>query len=469
MVFAHLVFLYLFLPINLILYYASSNKLYRNLLLTAFSFFFYAWGEPVWILLLLGSSTVDWLIGLYIDKHKGTSKAKAGIVFSVIVNISLLVVFKYSGFLYENINALFGTSLSIPTFTLPIGISFFTFQSLSYTIDLYRNEVPVQKSLSKFYMYVSLYPQLVAGPIVRYQHVVHEIDERKFNIKDMSSGIHRFCIGLFKKVCIANVAAEFVGKYMDGDLSQLTTGEAWFGLLMFSVQIYFDFSGYSDMAIGLGRLFGFHFHENFNYPYIAKSATEFWRRWHISLGSFFRDYVYIPLGGNKKFGIRNLFIVWFLTGLWHGASWNFILWGLYFGVLIWIERLFLMKVLTAAGRMFSHLYLLIVAVIGWGLFYFDNMSRLQQFFSMLFGQSAQGHWNVKLEVVLQENMFWLILAIVLCMPVYKYANRMFKKFLTKRNVNWMWFLSTGFNYALLLLATAMLAGKSYNPFIYFRF
>jgi alginate O-acetyltransferase complex protein AlgI len=223
------------------------------------------------------------------------------------------------------------------------------------------------------------------------------------------------------------------------------------------------------MAIGLGRLFGFHFHENFNYPYIAKSATEFWRRWHISLGSFFRDYVYIPLGGNKKFGIRNLFIVWFLTGLWHGASWNFILWGLYFGVLIWIERLFLMKVLAAAGRIFSHMYLLIVAVIGWGLFYFDNMSSLQQFFSMLFGQSTQGHWNVKLEVVLQENMFWLVLAIILCMPVYKYVNRMFKKFLTKRNVNWIWFLSTGFNYALLLLATAMLAGKSYNPFIYFRF
>ncbi len=269
MVFASLIFLYIFLPLNLALYYITKKANFRNLILTLFSFVFYAWGEPVWILLLLFSSTIDWLNALYVAKHRGTKKAKTGIVISVIFNIGLLVAFKYSGFIYENINALFGTHLEIPSFTLPIGISFYTFQSLSYVIDVYKGEVVAQKNIMKFYMFVSLYHQLVAGPIVRYQHIMHEIDNRKFNIKDISSGIHRFCIGLFKKVCIANVAAEFVAKYMDGDIGALTTGEAWFGVIMFSTQIYFDFSGYSDMAIGLGKMFGFHYHENFNYPYTA--------------------------------------------------------------------------------------------------------------------------------------------------------------------------------------------------------
>jgi alginate O-acetyltransferase complex protein AlgI len=303
---------------------------------------------------------------------------------------------------------------------------------------------------------------------VRYQHIMHEIDNRKFNIKDISSGIHRFCIGLFKKVCIANVAAEFVAKYMDGDIGALTTGEAWFGVIMFSTQIYFDFSGYSDMAIGLGKMFGFHYHENFNYPYTANSATDFWRRWHISLGTFFRDYIYIPLGGNKKWQIRNLFVVWFLTGLWHGASWNFIFWGLYFGVLIYIEKIFLMKILNKV-RPLAHLYLIFIAIIGWALFYFTDFSRLQHFLSMMFGAHSNGFWSIQLGLALQENVFWLIIAMILCLPVYKWVNRRFKKMLTRDNFNWMWMLSTGFNFAMLLLSTAMLAGKSYNPFIYYRF
>ncbi|MFM2018626.1 MAG: hypothetical protein RL007_2282 [Bacteroidota bacterium] len=468
MVFASLIFLYIFLPLNLALYYITKKANFRNLILTLFSFVFYAWGEPVWILLLLFSSTVDWLNALYVAKHRGTKKAKTGIVISVIFNIGLLVAFKYSGFIYENINALFGTNLAIPAFTLPIGISFYTFQSLSYVIDVYKGEVVAQKNIMKFYMFVSLYHQLVAGPIVRYQHIMHEIDNRKFNIKDISSGIHRFCIGLFKKVCIANVAAEFVAKYMDGDIGALTTGEAWFGVIMFSTQIYFDFSGYSDMAIGLGKMFGFHYHENFNYPYTANSATDFWRRWHISLGTFFRDYIYIPLGGNKKWQIRNLFVVWFLTGLWHGASWNFIFWGLYFGILIYIEKIFLMKILNKV-RPLAHLYLIFIAIIGWALFYFTDFSRLQHFLSMMFGAHSNGFWSIQLGLALQENVFWLIIAMILCLPVYKWTNKRFKKMLTRDNFNWMWMLSTGFNFAMLLLSTAMLAGKSYNPFIYYRF
>ncbi|NUM71981.1 MAG: MBOAT family protein [Ignavibacteriaceae bacterium] len=276
---------------------------------------------------------------MYVAKHRGTKKAKTGIVVSVIFNIGLLVAFKYSGFIYENINALFGTNLEIPSFTLPIGISFYTFQSLSYVIDVYKGEVVAQKNIMKFYMFVSLYHQLVAGPIVRYQHIMHEIDNRKFNIKDISSGIHRFCIGLFKKVCIANVAAEFVAKYMDGDIGALTTGEAWFGVIMFSTQIYFDFSGYSDMAIGLGKMFGFHYHENFNYPYTANSATDFWRRWHITLYVWLKNYLFDPL--TLKF--RNLgttgillavMITFLLSGFWHGASITFIIWGLIHGTAI---------------------------------------------------------------------------------------------------------------------------------------
>lgn len=468
MVFASLIFLYIFLPLNLALYYITKKANYRNLILTLFSFVFYAWGEPVWVFLLLFSCSVDYLNALYIQKHKGTKKAKFGIVSSVIFNIGLLILFKYCGFLYENLNSLFGWHLTIPSFTLPIGISFYTFQSVSYVIDVYRGEVPAQRSLMKFLMFVSLYHQLVAGPIVRYSHIAHEIDNRKFNIKDISSGIHRFCIGLFKKVCIANVAAEYVKKYMEGDISSLTTGEAWIGIIMFSIQIYFDFSGYSDMAIGLGKMFGFHYYENFNYPYIANSATDFWRRWHISLGTFFRDYIYIPLGGNKKSAIRNLFIVWFLTGLWHGASWNFICWGLYFGVLIYIERLFLMKILNKV-KLLAHIYLLFVAVIGWALFYFTDFNKLLDYLSIMFGNTTNAGWSLQLNLVLQENVFWLIIALILCMPVYRWVNNKFKRMLNRDNFSWMWMLSTGFNFALLILSTAMLAGKSYNPFIYYRF
>lgn len=470
MVFASLTFLCVFLPINLILYYAYNNNTYRNIILTIFSMIFYAWGEPVWVTLLFFSALIDYCNGLWVERKRGTPWAKAGVVSSVVLNLALLVGFKYSGFIYENINAIFGTNFTVPKIALPVGISFYTFQTISYVIDVYRDGVKAQRSFGKFLMFVSLYHQLVAGPIVRYTHIAHEIDHRKFSWVDMGAGIHRFCIGLFKKVAIANVAYEFVKKYLEeGNLADLSVGEAWFGIIMFSIQIYFDFSGYSDMAIGLGRMFGFHYHENFNYPYIARSATEFWRRWHISLGTFFRDYVYIPLGGNRKNGIFNLFVVWGLTGMWHGASWNFILWGLYFGVLIFIERLFLLKIIEKIPAFFGHIYLLFVAVLGWALFYFTDFSKLLLFFQILFGATSSPLWNYELTFALQENAIWLIVAFTLCMPVYMWVGTWLAKQMKYSTKLYPWVISVGFQFLLLFLSIAMLVGSSYNPFIYYRF
>jgi len=469
MVFASLTFLCFFLPINLILYYAFSNNTYRNVTLTIFSFVFYAWGEPVWVSLLVFSALVDYLNGLWVERTRGTPWAKAGVISSVLINLALLIGFKYSGFIYENINFLFGTNLKVPKIDLPIGISFYTFQTISYVIDVYRDGVKAQKSFHKFLMYVSLYPQLVAGPIVRYAHVANEIDNRKFSWIELGAGIHRFCIGLFKKVAIANVAGELSSKYLDTNLNDISTGEAWFGIILYSLQIYFDFSGYSDMAIGLGRMFGFHYHENFNYPYISKSATEFWRRWHISLGSFFRDYVYIPLGGNKRNYYRNLFVVWALTGAWHGASWNFVLWGLYFGFLIAMERLFLLNFLQKIPAFFAHVYLLLVAVLGWALFYFTDFSRLQHFFKILFANASNPLWNYELLLVLQENAIWLLLTFLICTPIYlKVGTWLAHKMKYSRQL-YPWVVAIAFQFILLFLSVAMLVGSTYNPFIYYRF
>ncbi len=472
MVFASLFFLYFFLPLNLILYYISKNKVYRNSLLTIFSFFFYAWGEPVWIILLFLSASLDYFNGQLVERFRGTSKAKLGVVLSVVLNLGLLAVFKYSGFIYDNLNALFGLNLKPPAFNLPIGISFYTFQTISYVIDVYRNEVKAEKSYLRFLMFVSLYHQLVAGPIVRYAHIAHEIAARKFNIKDISEGIFRFCIGLFKKVFFSNIAAAFVFKYMDNTpFNELNTGESWFGLIMFSLHIYFDFSGYSDMAIGLGKMFGFHYHENFNYPYIARSASEFWRRWHISLGTFFKDYLYIPLGGNRTHLYRNLLIVWFLTGLWHGASWNFVLWGLYFGFLIMIERLFLQNFLKKLPVFISHVYLIFAAVMGWLLFYFTNLSRMWDYLKIMFGAGLQENNYTGLWQDIQQNIFWIIAAFVLCMPVFPKINELLKKKSQNRQIPVINYntLQIVLGIILLLISTAFLVGNTYNPFIYFRF
>jgi alginate O-acetyltransferase complex protein AlgI len=469
MVFASLIFLFVFLPLNLVLYYSWGNKEYRNWLLVIFSFFFYSWGEPVWIILMIISASVDYINALVIERFRGTHWAKIGLVSCLIVNLGLLAIFKYSAFLYENLNAIFGLQLTVPSFSLPIGISFYTFQTISYVIDVYRDEVKAQHSYMKFMLFVSLYHQLVAGPIVRYVHIAHEIDNRQVDLNDISAGVNRFCQGLFKKVFFANVAGELAKPYLDGNLDALSVGGSWFGLLMFTFQIYFDFSGYSDMAIGLGRMFGFHYHENFNHPYTARSATDFWRRWHISLGTFFRDYLYIPLGGNKINMYRNLFIVWFLTGLWHGASWNFILWGLYFGVLIALERVFLSKLLERLPRLVSHSYLLIAAVIGWAIFYFTDLSRLTSFFSVMFATGNNNFWDVALSIQVKANLFWMLLAIIFCMPVKNFLKLRSEQYLTPKQLQIVPYAHTLLNVGMLVVSVAFLVGKSYNPFLYFRF
>jgi len=471
MVFASLPFLTIFLPLQLVLYYALGNKTYRNILLILFSLLFYAWGEPIWIVLLFISSAIDFCNGLWIERFRGTGWDKLGLVSSVIMNLSLLAAFKYNVFIYENVNFLFSLNMKAPIYDLPIGISFYTFQTISYSIDVYRGEVKAQRDPFRFLLFVSLFHQLVAGPIVRYSHIAHEINERKENAYDISQGILRFCIGLFKKVFIANTAGQLAASYLDADLSTLSMGEAWFGIIMFSIQIYFDFSGYSDMAIGLGRTVGFHYFENFNYPYIAKSATDFWRRWHISLGTFFRDYVYIPMGGNKKGQLRayfNLFVVWALTGLWHGASWNFVLWGLYFGILIMIERLFLSRIIKAAP-LFGHIYLLLAVIFGWTLFYFVNTERLLHFLSIMVGVSGNALWSFKLNLLLQKHVFWLLLTVLLCLPIYPIFAKWFETIVRERAPLLYFIALVIIQIVLLFLSITLLVGDSYNPFIYYRF
>jgi alginate O-acetyltransferase complex protein AlgI len=477
MVFASLLFLFIFLPLNLIFYYSNKNPMWRNWVLIMFSMAFYGWGEPIWITLLILSSTFDWANSLFIQKHRGTKWAKVGVVVTLIFNLGLLATFKYDVFLVNQVNSIFGTSFTAPGYALPIGISFYTFHTISYVVDVYRGTINAQKNFPKFLMYVSIYSSLVAGPIIRYAHVEKEINGRKETLRDFSLGLSRFCIGLFKKVIIANVAAEIARKYMGdmgrghtlsfADLASLSSLEAWVGLIMFAIQIYFDFSGYSDMAIGLGRMFGFHFRENFNYPYISKSIGEFWRRWHISLGSVFRDYVYIPLGGNKKRVYLNLFIVWFLTGMWHGPSWNFIFWGLYFFIFISLERAFLLKWLEKIPAFFSHVYALLIIIPGWVIFYFTDTNILIAYVKKLFSFSAGPNGNMEVMNTLTSHLFWFILAIILCMPVYHKVMGWIEK--KKSRITWADSLTIGFNVFLLFICVAQLVGKSYNPFIYFRF
>ncbi len=472
MVFASLIFLYVFLPLNLLSYFALRRPSHRNALLIAFSLAFYAWGEPIWIALLIGSAAVDYAHGRIIEATRGRGIwPKLALGSSLVINLGLLGLFKYGAFVGGALDDLLSTSLAVPKFALPIGISFYTFQTISYVVDVYRGELPAQRSFFKFLLFVSLFHQLVAGPIVRYAHIAHEIDNRQHTLADASAGVTRFCVGLFKKVCIANVAGALVLQTMARDPGQLSVAEGWFGLVMFSLQIYFDFSGYSDMAIGLGLIFGFHYHENFDHPYVARSASEFWRRWHISLGTFFRDYVYIPLGGNRHRPYRNLLIVWALTGLWHGASWNFVLWGLYFGVLIVLERLVLQRLLTALPAAIGHVYLLFAVVVGWALFYFEDLDRLHAFMRLLFGASEQPGYDPALGSMVQANALWLVLALLLCVPLAPIMIR--ARAMTSRWRAGSDFVGgvtlAAFNLGLLLVATAMLVGRTYNPFLYFRF
>lgn len=472
MVFSNLFFIYLFLPLNLILYYAVPNKTWKNVVLLLFSLFFYSWGEPVWVFLLMLTAFLDYTWAKCIEYFNLTGqqrRKKMALIASLVFDLGMLGVFKYSGFVVENINLLTGLSLPVPQIALPIGISFYTFQTISYVLDVYRGQVAAQKRYYKYLMYLSSYHQLVAGPIVRYSDVAAEIENRTVSAQDFSEGITRFCLGLTKKVVVANVAGSLAGNYLDADLASLSVAGAWFGVLLYTLQIYYDFSAYSDMAIGLGRMFGFHYHQNFNYPYIAKSVTEFWRRWHISLSSFFRDYVYIPLGGKYRHQIFNICVVWFLTGLWHGASWNFILWGVFYGALLIVEKLGLLKVLEKIPSVFSHLYLLFLTLIGWTIFYTTDLGKLGGYFGVMFGLSGNALSDPQLSITFMNNLFWLIAAVLFCMPITQLVKRWAQAQRSEGVRAGISIVNAIMNVMLLFVCTAMLVGDSYNPFLYFRF
>ena len=472
MVFSNLFFIYLFLPLNLILYYAVPNKTWKNVVLLLFSLFFYFWGEPVWVFLLMLTAFLDYTWAKCIEYFNLTGqqrRKKIALIASLVFDLGMLGVFKYSGFVVENINLLTGLSLPVPQIALPIGISFYTFQTISYVLDVYRGQVAAQKRYYKYLMYLSSYHQLVAGPIVRYSDVAAEIENRTVSAQDFSEGITRFCLGLTKKVVVANVAGSLAGNYLDADLASLSVAGAWFGVLLYTLQIYYDFSAYSDMAIGLGRMFGFHYHQNFNYPYIAKSVTEFWRRWHISLSSFFRDYVYIPLGGKYRHQIFNICVVWFLTGLWHGASWNFILWGVFYGALLIVEKLGLLKVLEKIPSVFSHLYLLFLTLIGWTIFYTTDLGKLGGYFGVMFGLSGNALSDPQLSITFMNNLFWLIAAVLFCMPITQLVKRWAQAQRSEGVRAGISIVNAIMNVMLLFVCTAMLVGDSYNPFLYFRF
>lgn len=472
MVFSNLFFIYLFLPLNLILYYAVPNKTWKNVVLLLFSLFFYSWGEPVWVFLLMLTAFLDYTWAKCIEYFNLTGqqrRKKMALIASLVFDLGMLGVFKYSGFVVENINLLTGLSLPVPKIALPIGISFYTFQTISYVLDVYRGQVAAQKRYYKYLMYLSSYHQLVAGPIVRYSDVAAEIENRTVSAQDFSEGITRFCLGLTKKVVVANVAGSLAGNYLDADLASLSVAGAWFGVLLYTLQIYYDFSAYSDMAIGLGRMFGFHYHQNFNYPYIAKSVTEFWRRWHISLSSFFRDYVYIPLGGKYRHQIFNICVVWFLTGLWHGASWNFILWGVFYGALLIVEKLGLLKVLEKIPSVFSHLYLLFLTLIGWTIFYTTDLGKLGGYFGVMFGLSGNALSDPQLSITFMNNLFWLVVAVLFCMPIIQLVKRWAQAQRSEGVRAGISIVNAIMNVMLLFVCTAMLVGDSYNPFLYFRF
>lgn len=463
MIFSSIPFLFFFFPIFLILYYIVPFKL-KNIMLLIFSLIFYAWGEPIYIILMIFSSVVDYTNGRMIDKYQNNkTKKKLFMMFSVIINILLLGFFKYSDFLIENVNTIFSSNIPLLNLSLPIGISFYTFQTMSYSIDVYMGNVKAEKNFLNFMTYVSMFPQLIAGPIVRYKTVQEELHKREISFEKFTDGLIRFLQGLFKKVLIANQVG-YLWSIISNDISDISTLTAWLGILAFGLQIYFDFSGYSDMAIGMGKMLGFSYPENFNYPYISKSITEFWRRWHISLSTWFKDYVYIPLGGshcNKLKNIRNILIVWMLTGIWHGAAWNFLIWGLYFGILLIFEKFVLKKVLDKLPSMIKHIYALFFIILGWLIFAFDDIVLLKEYAIKMFSNS-----------IFIDDSFWFYItnyfviftiAIILSMPIYPYLKEKMKIRTLKSIIIFIIYI------VLFIITISLLISDTYNPFLYFRF
>ena len=466
MVFSTLTFVYFFLPVCLILYFLVPGIRAKNTVLLVMSLIFYAWGEPVWIVLMVLTALVNYLCGLAIGRAETRRKKRAWAAASIAVSLGALAVFKYTGFVIENLNLIPGVAIPAWKLTLPIGISFYTFQALSYTIDVCRGNTAVQRSYPDFLLYVSLFPQLIAGPIVRYSDVAAEITSRRATLQDFTKGATRFLTGLAKKLLLANFCGELIEKYIG---TQTALG-GWVGLCMFAFQIYFDFSGYSDMAIGLGRMLGFHFKENFDYPYCCDSITSFWRRWHISLSSFFRDYVYIPLGGNRRHAVLNLFLVWALPPPPHGASWNFILWGLYFGTLLALEKYVLRGVLEKTPRLLRRIGALFLVLMGWALFYFEDMSALGTFLGQLFG--ATGRFSsAAVGTMLLNNVVLIPVCILVCTPVGRmlHALNVRMRRTKKLPMHLAAAATLGYDTVLMAVCTVVMVSSTYNPFLYFRF
>lgn len=467
MVFSSLTFLMLFLPSVLLIYFAVPRQ-GKNAVLFIFSLLFYAWGEPIYVGLMIFSTVLDYTCGWLVEKYRGTSKQKIGLLISVFTNLSLLFFFKYTDFFIGTINTVFGTDIAMLNLPLPIGISFYTFQTMSYTIDVYRGDAKVQKNILSFGAYVSLFPQLIAGPIVRYQDVADQLNERTHSFDRFGDGVKRFVTGLGKKVLLANNIGLLWDAISKTAAENLTTLAAWLGIIAFAFQIYFDFSGYSDMAIGLGKMFGFEFLENFNYPYTSKSVTEFWRRWHISLGTWFRDYIYIPLGGNRKglpIQIRNIAIVWLLTGFWHGASWNYVLWGVFYGLLLMAEKLFLLKWLKKAPAFVGHIYTMFAVLFGWVLFAFEDFGKGVAFLKTMFGGGAGFISNGTLYQILS----YLPLLIVCLVAATPLAKKIYGKLSLKAGEGVLLTVDSVRIAGIMLLSIAYLISGSYNPFLYFRF
>lgn len=471
MLFSSVTFLFFFLPIVFTLYYISPKKI-KNYTLLLFSIIFYAWGGILYLPLLIISIMINYIFGLQIEKYKDNNKKRKNIlIISIIFNVLFLGVFKYTNFIIDNINIIFKTSINIPIIPLPIGISFYTFQAMSYVIDVYRNDGKVQKNIFNLALYISMFPQLVAGPIVRYETIDNQITNRIHNIDKFNQGIERLTIGLFKKVIISNTVGELSALIYSLSNYQMSISVAWLGAIAYTLQVYFDFSGYSDMAIGLGKMLGFEFLENFNYPYISKSVSEFWRRWHISLGSWFRDYIYIPLGGNRVSNIktyRNLTIVWLITGIWHGASWNFVEWGLYFGIFIMLERAFLQNILNKIPKVFSHIYLLIVVIFGWVLFSKPDLKSAIDYMKIMIGIGEYPFINGYTTFYLSQYWLSLTMAIILSTPIIKRTKQLIIKS-NKKIMTAIEIIKPLIYFILFFITTVYLVNSTFNPFIYFNF
>ena len=473
MVFSSLLFLFRFLPMALLVYYITPICC-RNLTLLLFSLIFYAWGEPVYVFLMLAVILLSYVSGLLLERFKQNERRLAAriiLALAVVCCLLLLGIFKYADFLIENVNKASGGNFALLNLALPIGISFYLFQSLSYLFDVYRGQTNAQKSLITFGAYVAMFPQLIAGPIVQYKSVAAQLQKRRETFGEFALGVHRFVLGLGKKVLLANNLGLLWRSVQAADYQELPLLTAWLGLAAYTLQIYFDFSGYSDMAIGLGHMFGFRFAENFNYPYISKSITEFWRRWHISLGSWFREYVYIPLGGNRAgalWQVRNILTVWLLTGVWHGASWNFVLWGGYYGLLLLVEKFVLQKHLLKLPNWSRHVYCLFLVMLGWSLFTFDDLERYGLFLQALFGCCQAEIWNQETIYLLYNYVALLLLAILGATRLPRLLAQHFWRRLSGKPALQS-LLQNAFYTFIFILAVAWLVDDSYNPFLYFRF